>query len=558
MLDELHIADLGVIEDATLTLAPGLNVLTGETGAGKTMVVTALQLLIGGRGNSDLVRTPAHEALVEARWTPVPPALATWLDDQDVTEAVVSRRMQASGRSRVRIEGALATVGALAETVGSSVEVHAQESHRRLLEPATQRHLLDAWAGGDHVDAVTAHAAAFAAHRDAIRRRDELLESVTARAREMDHLAREVDEIEAAGISEEDHVIQQRIDELAHAEDLQLGLSTAGRALGPDGVGEPLGEAVDALRRLPAETDATTQLRQRLDEVVALATDLAMDLAAAGEEIDTDPGALDRVQERWATLRSLTRKYGPELDDVLSHRDEASTRLAHLRELDRDAEGMDDHVAATRARVQATAQQVTAGRRRAAKDLARAVMPHLADLALEHATFTVQVEAAPISATGADAVAFLLTPNPGQPAVGLADAASGGERSRVALALEVALADVTDARVVVFDEVDAGVGGATAMRVGAKLSALARDGRQVLCVTHLAQLAAWADHHMVVDKVVTQGRTLSQVTAVEADNRVDELARMLGGDTTEAARAHAGELLADASHAKPGVDHGAT
>ena len=208
---------------------------------------------------------------------------------------------------------------------------------------------------------------------------------------------------------------------------------------------------------------------------------------------------------------------------------------------------MDEAVAAAAATMVTTAQVVSEGRGRAATSLAAAVTPHLTDLALAHARFEVDIADGPMNVHGADVVTFLLAPNPGHPPVGLATAASGGERSRVALALEVTLADLTDAEVLVFDEVDAGVGGATAMKVGEKLAALASGGRQVLCVTHLAQLAAWADRHMVVDKYVADGTTSSVVTTVGADERVAELARMLGGDTTKAARAHAAELLSDAT-----------
>lgn len=583
MLDELHIANLGVIRDASLTLVPGLNVVTGETGAGKTMLVTALQLLTGGRGDATLVRTGADAATVEARWAPAPPAMVRWLaaDDEDadeaagsgdpagtgedepavaepvvaepvvveplLVEAVVQRRIQASGRSRVRIEGHLATVGALEEVVAPAVEIHAQDSHRRLLEPATQRRLLDGWGGAAHLQAVAAHAAAHAHHAQLLARRDELAASVTTRAREMDHLEREVAEIDAAGLSADDEELEQRIDELVHADELRGGLQTAGDALGVDGAGEPLGVAVDALRRLPTETSTSEELRARVDEVVALATDLAAELHDAAEAIDADPDALDRTQARFAVVRGLTRKYGPEISDVVAHRDEAAQRLAVLAGAETDAAAMDDAVAAAHEAMVATAATVTAGREGAAADLAAAVMPHLADLALAQARFEVQVEPGPVTVHGGDVVTFLLAPNPGHPPVGLASAASGGERSRVALALEVTLADLTDAEVLVFDEVDAGVGGATAMKVGEKLATLAAGGRQVLCVTHLAQLAAWADRHIVVDKLVENGTTTSVVTTVGNDERVAELARMLSGDTTQIARAHAAELLADAS-----------
>lgn len=568
MLDELRIRNLGVIEDAAVTLDPGLTVLTGETGAGKTLVVTALQLLLGARGDANLVRAGAEAAVVEARWVPVPPGVAAWrraeADDEGSAghgepdragrdaevdgddEVVVQRTIRANGRSRVRIDGDLATVGALAESLGPTVEVHAQDSHRRLLEPAMQRRLLDDWAGPEHGAAVAAHARAHASHEAAAARRDRVVATATERARELDRLAFEMAEIDDVGLTEDDRDLDQQIDELVHADDLRTGLGHAAAGLGPEGAGDGLGEAVTALRRLPTCTDATRDLQRRLDEVVALADDLSHDLRHAAEAIDADPGALDRAQSRLAAINGLTRKYGPGFDDVQEFRAEAARRQAELSGEDQDAAVLDDLVAeADRARI-TTAATVTKGRRAAATGLEAAVSVHLADLGLGHARFLIEVRPGWMGPTGTDDVRWLLAANPGQEPAGLAAGASGGERSRVALALEVALADVTDAEVLVFDEVDAGIGGATAMQVGAKLAMLARSGRQVVCVTHLAQLAAWADGHWTVDKVVADGATTTAVQRVSADDRVAELARMLGGDTTDAARAHAAELLDDA------------
>nr|WP_274388295.1 DNA repair protein RecN [Salsipaludibacter albus] len=565
-MDELHLRNLGVIEEATLALDGGLTVLTGETGAGKTLVVTALQLLVGGRADTSLVRSGADQATIEARWMPAPAGVRAWhepddgepdeadhADDQPADEAVVSRVIRASGRSRVRIDGELATVGSLADVFGPTVEVHAQDSHRLLLQPTMQRRLLDAWAGPDHLEAVTTHARAHAEHAAAVRRREEVASTATERARELDRLAFEIAEIDAVGLVDADADLRVRIDELTHADDLRSGLAAAGRAIGPDAAGEGLGEAVEALRRLPTTTAATTELQGRLDEVVALAEDLSTDLRVAAESIDADPDALDAAQARLARVRSLTRKYGPELDDVLAFRASAGERHAELAALSEDASGLDAAVDRAAEAMVVTAAVVTEGRRRAASSLVAAVSGHLAELGLAHARFEVAVEPGSITATGGDDVAWRLAANPGQEAADLATAASGGERSRVALALEVALADVTDADVLVFDEVDAGIGGSTAMQVGRKLAMLARSGRQVLCVTHLAQLAAWADRQYVVDKVVDDGpdgpTTRTTVTPVADTDRVAELARMLGGDTTDAARAHAAEVLAEAATA---------
>ncbi len=579
MLDELRIRNLGVIEDATVTFDGGLTVLTGETGAGKTLLVTAVQLLVGARGDTSLVRTGADEAIVEARWVPAPAGVVAARHDGDRDqpdpagpdgaatgrradpaavdrgddECVVRRTIRANGRSRVHVDGDLATVGSLADTVGPTVEVHAQDSHRRLLQPSMQRDLLDAWAGADHLANLADHRRAHAEHTAAVARRDRVAATTTERARELDRLAFEMDEIDAVGLTDDDHALAERIDELVHAEDLRTGLDGAAAALGPEGAGEPLGEAVTALRRLPTSTDATRALQERLDEVVALADDLAHDLRQHAGAIESDPRALDRTQARLAQVRGLTRKYGPGLDDVAAFRAEAGRRHAELDAEEQDAAALDDAVATTAAAATATAEVVTTGRRQAAGGLADAVHHHLADLGLGHARFLVEVTPGPLGPTGADDVRWALAANPGQEPADLAAGASGGERSRVALALEVALADVTDAQVLVFDEVDAGIGGATAMQVGAKLAALARSGRQVLCVTHLAQLAAWADRQYVVDKVV-DGRdgdvdgasTRTTVTRVDDADRVAELARMLGGETTEAARAHAAEVLAEA------------
>lgn len=551
MLEELRISNLGVIAEAAVALAPGLNVLTGETGAGKTMVVTALQLLVGGRGDAGLVRAGADQAVVESLWSPVPDEMARWVahetgSDDVLGDAVVRRAISASGRSRVRIAGALAAVGALGEALAPAVEIHAQDSHRRLLAPASQRDLLDAWAGDEHLGVVAEHAAAHVAHQRAEARRQDLRTGATQRARELDHLEREVAEIDRVGLTAADDTLDQLVDELAHAEELAFGFHAAAEGLGPDGAGDGLGIALEALRRLPTETTASAALQPRVDEVVALVADLAEDLRVAGEAIETDPAELDRVQARLSTVRGLCRRFGPEPSDVLVHRDRAAERIEELRTLSLDEQDIDDEVRRTAVAVERTAARVTAGRRGAAASLAAAVHPHLADLALAHATFEVAVEPGPMGPTGQDRIVFLLAPNPGQAAVGLGDAASGGERSRVALALEVTLAGLTDAAVLVFDEVDAGVGGATAMKVGEKLASLAASGRQVLCVTHLAQLAAWADHHMVVDKQVADGTTRSVVTSVAEADRPAELARMLGGDTTEVARAHATQLLAAA------------
>jgi DNA repair protein RecN (Recombination protein N) len=546
VIDELAIEHLGVIEAARLELAPGLTVVTGETGAGKTLVVTALQLLLGARADSGLVRHGSEAAHVEARFTPAPPGAQDWLDDGS-NELVVHREVRAEGRSRVRVGGRLATVGTLSEVLGPVVEVHAQDAHASLRRPEVQRALLDRFAGPAHLDDLAAHRELHAQLVAVVRRREELAGDERERLRTVDRLRYEVSEIEAAGLDPEvDGRLPAELAVHEHAEELVAALHGAAEAVGSEGAGEPLGVAVGALRRLPVADETLDRLRERAESLAAESADLAVELRGHAEDLDLDPGHLAQLRARERRLQELFRRYGDDVPAVLAHGATAADDLARLEALEADRDGLDGRVAELGERATATAATVTAGRRRAAADLATAVDGHLADLGMPHASFIVEVAPGELGHDGADRVRYLLAANPGEPPAAVDRAASGGERSRVALAIEVALADVEGADVLVFDEVDAGIGGATALAVGEKLRRLAHGAhpRQVLCVTHLAQLAAYADVHHVVEKQVVDGRTTTRVRRVAEEQRVAEVARMLGGDPDgDAGRAHAATLL---------------
>lgn len=555
MLEELAISGLGVIEQATLELSPGLTVVTGETGAGKTMVVTALELLLGARGDTSLIRSGAGSAVASAVVRPVPSGADAWVG-ADADELVVSRELRAEGRSRARVAGTLAPVSALAEVLGRHVEVHAQHEHVRLARPEVQRALLDRSAGAPHARVLERYREAHGRWRELSDRRDRLAADARERARELDRLRAELTEIDAAGLDPDaDGTIDLDLERLANAEDLRLGAAEAAAALGADGAGEPLGVAVAALRRLAVDDPALVDLTDRAAALAAEATELAVDVRTYGEDVDADPEHLATLQDRKAVLQSLTRKYGPDVAAVLTYADEARERLAVLEAAEADAEDLDERVDAALGEVVALAEDVRRGRQHAAEALIATVDGHLADLGMPHASFHVEVEPLPegeLTVDGGDRVTFLLAPNPGEPARPIAQAASGGERSRVSLAVEVALADVDDIAVLVFDEVDAGIGGATAMAVGEKLARLAAGSegrpRQVLCVTHLAQIAAFADVHHVVEKGVRGGRTVTTTRRIAEDDRVAELARMLGGEaSTTAGLEHARELLTRAN-----------
>jgi DNA repair protein RecN (Recombination protein N) len=326
----------------------------------------------------------------------------------------------------------------------------------------------------------------------------------------------------------------------------------ANRALGADGAQEPLGVALDTLRRLDVDDPALAELVTRANGLLAEAAELAADVRAYGEQVEVDPHRLAELQDRRHLLNQLMRKYGASITDVLAYADEARREHDRLVSDEADADELDRMLEEAEELVRGLAQDVRRGRRTAAEQLGAVIDGHLGELGMPHARCSIEVEPLPdeaVRADGGDRVTFLLAPNPGEPPRLIAQAASGGERSRVSLAIEVALADVDDARVLVFDEVDAGVGGATAMAVGEKLARLASgsvDGqqRQVLCVTHLAQLAAFADVHYAVEKGLAGGRTVTTTRQVAEDERPRELARMLGGDASAAAGLeHARELL---------------
>jgi len=564
VLSELLIRDVGVIEEVTLELAPGLNVLTGETGAGKTMVVSALELLLGARADADQVRAGASAAVVEGRLVPPPPGAAEWLGEGD-EDLVVSREVApasaggSGSRSRARLGGRLAPVSALSEVVGGVVEVHGQSDTVRLAQPAVQRDLLDRFGGPPLAEAKARYAAAYRAWREAADELERLQEGERERLRELDRLRYELDEIDRiAPQHDEDETLADELRRLEHAEALGAAAAAAAAALTDDGAArDALGAAVAALRGVAGVDPALSSLLERAEGLAAETQDLGLELNAYAAGIEADPQRLEALRERHAALVRLTRKYGSDapapgaIDTaaVLAYAEQARARVAALESGDARAAALAEQVVALETAVTEAAEALRAQRRAAGDRLAATVAGHLEELAMPDARLEVVVEPIPPAAHGADRVELLLAANAGEPALPLGKAASGGERSRVALALRLAIADATtpgdgDPSVLVFDEVDAGVGGATALAVGRKLARLAR-GRQVLCVTHLAQLAAFADAHFVVSKRRVDGRTVAAVERVEDAARVTELSRMLSG-TPDSARAaeHAEELRA--------------
>ena len=574
MLAELRIRDLGVIDDARLEVSAGLNVLTGETGAGKTMVVDALALLLGGRADPGAVRAGRPAALVEGRLRTgddpqVAAALASaGVDDED-GEVVVARQVLVEGRSRAQLQGRMATVAAVADIIRPLVEVHGQHEFQDLLRPGVQRDLLDRYAGEAVLVPRSAFAAGWRRLRAVTRELDDLTARTREREREIDLLRHQLDEIDAAQVRVgESAELTAEAERLANAEALQQAAALAHQLLEDDedtGAATALGAAARAVHGPGGHDRALAELAGRAQSLAAEVGDLASSLRAYAEAVLVDPGRLEEVNLRMALLRDLERKYGDGEEAVVAFAGKAAARLAELEGGTLRSEALEAEAAELRHELAGTGAALTAARRQAADRLGEALRVELADLAMPSAQVVVAVEQDPdddglevggrcLAATedGLDRVDIRLAAHPGAPLRPLGRAASGGELSRVMLALRVVLAGVDRTPTLVFDEVDAGVGGRTAAAVGRRLAQLARR-HQVLVVTHLPQIAAHADRHFTVEKHSADGTTSTDLRLLDDAGRVGELSRMLAGmEGSGLAQAHAEELLAAATAAKHG------
>ncbi|MFJ9616378.1 DNA repair protein RecN [Streptomyces noursei] len=571
----MRIRSLGVIDDAVVELSPGFTAVTGETGAGKTMVVTSLGLLLGGRADPALVRIGARAAVVEGRIvlnSSSPAAVraeeaGAELDDGAL---LISRTVSAEGRSRAHVGGRSVPVGMLGELADDLVAVHGQTDQQGLLRPARQRQALDRYAGDAVAVPLAKYTAAHRRLRTVAAELDELTTRARERAQEADLLRFGLDEIAATEpLPGEDTELAAEAERLGHAEALASAAVAAHAALAgnpedPEGVDATtlVAGAHRALESVRGHDRDLAALADRLGEIGILMADVATELAGYADGLDADPRRLAAVQERRAALNHLTRKYGEDITAVLAWAEESAARLAEL-------DGDDDRIAeltterdALRAELGELAQQLTDARAASAERFADAVTAELGELAMPHARVSVALHQAELAEdadeadgievngrtvaygpAGADEVEILLAPHPGAPPRPIAKGASGGELSRVMLAVEVVFAGSDPVPTYLFDEVDAGVGGKAAVEVGRRLARLAKSA-QVVVVTHLPQVAAFADRQLLVEKTNDGSVTRSGVTVLEGEDRIRELSRMLAGqEDSETARAHAEELL---------------
>ncbi|MER7210315.1 DNA repair protein RecN [Streptosporangium sp. NPDC020072] len=562
-VEEVRIQGLGVIDEAVLVLSPGFTVLTGETGAGKTMVVTGLGLLFGGRADPARVRPGSDRATVEGTLV-VDPAGRVAQQVQDVGgqvedgELIISRTVSAEGRSRAWLGGRSVPVGTLTYLAEDLVAVHGQMDQQRLLQPGRQRAALDRYVGEELVKPLRSYEQAYKRHRQVADQLAELTDRARERAQEADLLRFGLQEVEQADPRRgEETELREEGERLAHADSLRSAAETAHGALLGDpmsGEGE-MQDAVTLVGRARAAVEAVREfdpvlagIADRLAEAGYLISDVATELASYAESVEADPARLAAVQERQAVLNHLLRKYGEDTGVVLTWAEQAAARVAELEGDDeRIGELAREHEELT-GRLTELAAELTRVRTAAAERFGQAVTEELTALAMPHARVTVVITAAAeFGPHGIDEVELRMAPHPASPALPLNKGASGGELSRVMLAIEVVFAGADPVPTFVFDEVDAGVGGKAAVEIGRRLARLARTA-QVIVVTHLPQVAAFADQHLVVEKASDGSVVRSGVVALDKDGRARELSRMLAGlEDSELGRAHAEELLSIAA-----------
>ncbi len=552
MLTEIAVENVALIEEATLELAPGLNAITGETGAGKTLLATALQMLLGGRSRSESVRAGARKATVEGTFV-LPDGMAERIlqetlgdlaEEVDVIdeEILLRRTLTEEGRSRCYVGGVTVPVKALASLGERLVSYHGQREQVRLVESAEQLGILDDFLDEEALRAKSSLGELWSRVENDRRELSELRGSAEARVREVDFLRYQVAELEEAGYSAAEYadLVRER-DRLRNVTDLLEAASSATAALSNEE-----GGAVDAIAQAESELDRAARydeglegLLNRVRSLSAELEDVVYELRSYFDELEADPNRLETVEDRLQTLRALERKYG---EDIEGYLEEAKARLARMENFEEETAELEGRIKEGEAKLEELGNTLSAGRRRAAEELSGKVQANLGDLNLGRTTFRAELVEGDLGPNGKERVEFVIQPNPGEPELPVRRYASGGELSRIMLAIRLAQERIEPGATYIFDEVDAGIGGETATAVGAKLRELG-ERNQVLTITHLPQIASEAKTHVVVTKASTDGRTLTRIQKVEGEERRRELARMLSGKIDDASLAHARELL---------------
>jgi len=555
VIEEILIRDLGVISEAKLEFGPGLTVLTGETGAGKTMVLNALGLLLGERSDSSAIRKGQEQAFVEGRWLLADSAVTSIRQlgiELEDAELLVNRSVSAEGRSRAALSGKSVPVGILSEIGEQLVVVHGQSDQIRLRSAAAQREALDQFAGEDLAKVMTEYTSVYANWKQAASRLSEITTQLEARSREAEQIRSAVEELTSLNPKPgEDIELAEKASKLTHLEELRIAATAAHDQLSSEGFDDSsdaitlVGKARRSLEAVSEHDPELAALAQQLKEIGFSLNETSASISGYLASLDSEGSQeLERVQQRRADLTSAMRKYGPTLEEVISYFENSGARLLELDSSDKEIQELTALEQSLGKQATSLAKTITELRTKAASALAKSVTAELAALAMTGASLQVTVsQGSELGTTGADQVAILLSAYPGAEPRPLGKGASGGELSRIMLAIEVVLAGSELAPTFIFDEVDAGVGGAAATEVGKRLATLAQNA-QVIVVTHLPQVAAFATRHLRVLKSVSDQYTSTDVVRLEGEAVVEELARMLSGlSESESGKTHAKELL---------------
>ncbi len=561
MLVELHVTNFALIDHLDLSFGAGLNILTGETGAGKSIIIDALGLALGERAGHDLVRTGAGKATVEAVFDlkNAPDEMRQKLADagldgeegeEDSDTLFVTRELaKAGGKSSCRINGRLMPVAVLKEIAEGLVDVHGQHEHQSLL--AADRHIdiLDNW-GGKEALSLRQQVADLSGEVNKLKReREKLRTDARERARMLDLYRFQQEEILGAGLKEdEENELTADRSRLANSEKLSAAATDAyatlsGAERGSGGALDALNAALSAVEHAAGLDENLAPLVETLQSAVVYAEDAARGLRVYQETVEFNPERLEEIETRLDLIRTLKRKYGETLPEIIAYGKDLAAKLDDLENSEAREEELTLGIANTETKLTSAAAKLTTLRKKAAVKFAAGITRELTDLGMSATKFEVAIEPQAVSGKGADKIEFLLSPNPGEPLRPLAKIASGGEMSRIMLAMKSVLAKSGTIPTMIFDEIDVGVGGRTAQTIGDKLEALAKDA-QILCITHLPQIASRAATHFFIEKQVHDGRTTVSVAPLDSEGRVDEIARMLGGSRrSEAVVQHAREML---------------
>jgi DNA repair protein RecN (Recombination protein N) len=551
LIRTIAISNLGVISHSELQLTSGLNVISGETGAGKTMLLTALQLMLGARADSSKVREGNQQLRVSGIWEDLPESIRPQLEqlgaDQD-DDLIITRTVNSEGKSRAIIGGANVPAGSLSDIAENLVVIHGQSEQIRLRSSTTQREALDTYGGETLREVKNGYQQVYKSWLDAKARLERLEQSSKDRDRriaEINEFLTEMEQLQPE--PEELDAISERLNRLENVEVIRNALSDSHGLITASGDAPDVEQFLNQVRRnLESVANKDSQLSsmaERANEILVLASELSVEMSSALSNLDAEPGELDRLNERKSKLVALERKFGGTLRELISQSQQWANELLDLQDGDEQIEKLEQHLAAVESQLSLASQKLTDQRKLAAEGLSTEVNQELSGLAMPDSKLVVEIEQSEFGPDGSDKVSILMAGYQGATPRPIAKSASGGELSRIMLAIEVVLAGKSPTPTMIFDEVDSGVGGSSAIEIGRRLQRLSQKC-QVVVVTHLAQVAAFADNHLVVQKASGQGFVESDVQSVQDNLRESELARMLSGlQSSDSAITHAKELL---------------